>query len=122
MRDRKSVGCVVIVVTVVIVVGAYKLTRPQPPAKVTRENFARIHPGMTRAEVMIILGPPGDYMTGPARLNPALVKKAQEAAGERFSVWFGDEGAVRVDFDASGTVSDSSFHPSELRPSDREER
>jgi hypothetical protein len=38
---------------------------PQPE-RVTRENFARIHKGMTRAEVVAILGPPGDYRTGPA--------------------------------------------------------
>jgi hypothetical protein len=32
--------------------------------RITRENYDRIQPGMTRAEVEAILGPPGDYRTG----------------------------------------------------------
>jgi hypothetical protein len=36
---------------------------PEPPSRITRENFERIRPGMTQAEVEAILGPPGDYRT-----------------------------------------------------------
>jgi hypothetical protein len=34
--------------------------------RVTAENYERIHKGMTRSEVEAILGPPGDYASGPA--------------------------------------------------------
>ncbi len=122
MRDRKPVGGMIILVCLVVVIGYYGLVPHRPRAEVTRESFARIRPGMTRAEVEALLGPPGVLMTGPDLLNPAVLKKAQEAADGRFSVWLGDEGAVRVDFDASGKVSDCCFLPIELKPSDREER
>src|SRR5947209_19173501 len=36
-------------------------SRPEP---VTAENYARVHKGMTRAEVEANLGPPGNYETG----------------------------------------------------------
>jgi len=34
--------------------------------RVTAENYERLRKGMTRAEVEAILGPPGDYASGPA--------------------------------------------------------
>jgi hypothetical protein len=37
-------------------------SRPEP-SRITRENFDRITPGMSRTEVEAILGPPGDYRT-----------------------------------------------------------
>jgi hypothetical protein len=33
--------------------------------RITEESFARIQKGMTRRQVEAILGPPGDYTTGP---------------------------------------------------------
>jgi outer membrane protein assembly factor BamE (lipoprotein component of BamABCDE complex) len=33
--------------------------------RITRENFDHIEKGMSRAQVESILGPPGDYRTGP---------------------------------------------------------
>jgi hypothetical protein len=35
------------------------------PDRITRENYARVHEGMTQADVEAILGPPGDSRTGP---------------------------------------------------------
>jgi hypothetical protein len=35
------------------------------PDRVTRENYDRVKKGMSRTEVEAILGPPGDYSTGP---------------------------------------------------------
>jgi hypothetical protein len=37
--------------------------------RVTRGNFDRIRAGMSRAEVEAILGPPGDYTTGPLSIE-----------------------------------------------------
>ncbi len=42
---------------------------PQPASRVTRANFDRIHIGTDRAELEAILGPPGDYRTGPGESN-----------------------------------------------------
>src|SRR6516164_10518508 len=38
---------------------------PRPSLRITLENCKRIREGMSRAEVEAILGPPGDYRTGP---------------------------------------------------------
>jgi hypothetical protein len=49
------------------------------PSRVTWENYNRIRAGMDRAEVIAILGPPGDYTTGPViaygRVSEVLVGK-----------------------------------------------
>jgi hypothetical protein len=52
-------------------VGAFVLW-PRAP-RVTRENFDRIKEGMTRAEVEAILGPPGDYSSGPTKWGPLQI-------------------------------------------------
>lgn len=45
---------------------------PQP-GRVTEDNFDRIQEGMSRAEVEALLGPPGDYKTGPVT-DPGVLK------------------------------------------------
>jgi hypothetical protein len=59
MRTRKLVAAVGL--AVVVAVGAFVLWPRQD--RITRENYGRIQPGMPRAEVEAILGPPGDYTT-----------------------------------------------------------
>jgi hypothetical protein len=62
MRRRKLrwvlAGLAVLVGTAGLIVQS-----PQPPSRITRENYYRVREGMTRAEVEAILGPPGDYRT-----------------------------------------------------------
>jgi hypothetical protein len=83
---------------------------PRPRTdRITLENFRRIEKGMSRAEVCGILGPPGDYTTGPlefvgpGELRPwypplTVVNDARED-------WGWDEKTVSVTFDKSGGVS-----------------
>jgi hypothetical protein len=67
---RRTLLVVLVGLAVVVAVGAVVLW-PQPPSRITRENFARIKEGMSRAEVEAILGPPGDYRTrlGESQMN-----------------------------------------------------
>jgi hypothetical protein len=44
---------------------AFVLWPPASLTRITRENFDRIEYGMSPAEVEAILGPPGDYRSGP---------------------------------------------------------
>jgi hypothetical protein len=48
-----------VVLTVVGVIGVWWLTTPTPG--VTRANFERLHAGMTRNDVMAIMGKPADH-------------------------------------------------------------
>jgi hypothetical protein len=48
-----------------VVVGAGTVVLWPRADRITLENFDRIKKGMRRAEVEAILGPPGDYTTGP---------------------------------------------------------
>jgi hypothetical protein len=61
----KLLGAVALVLIVVVVFAARSR-----PDRVTRENYRRIQRGMSRAEVEAILGPPGDYRTGPSQNMP----------------------------------------------------
>src|SRR6516162_2477131 len=61
---RRTLLVVLVGLAVVVAVGAVVLW-PQPPSRITRENYDRIREGMSRAEAQAILGPPGDYTTGP---------------------------------------------------------
>jgi hypothetical protein len=51
-----------------VVVAAGAMVLWSPTNLVTEENCKRIHQGMTRTQVEEILGPPGDYTTGPVKL------------------------------------------------------
>jgi hypothetical protein len=62
MRKSMLLGAAMPVVALIVAVAL--LARPQaPPFSI--ENFDRIRKGMSLPEVEAILGPPGDYRTGP---------------------------------------------------------
>ena len=61
---RRTLLVVLAGLTVVVAAGAVVLW-PRTPSRITLENCNRIREGMSRAEVEAILGPPGDYRTGP---------------------------------------------------------
>jgi hypothetical protein len=71
---------------------------PRPPSRVTQENFGRIREGMSRAEVEAILGPAGDYRTGPSTYHPDLLPFWDYKSVK----WEGNAGAISVGFDESG--------------------
>jgi hypothetical protein len=72
---------------------------------ITRANFDRLEPGMSRAQVEAILGgPPGEYVTwhGPEPYLPV----PWGIHYHQYEFWTGDECEVAVLFDASGRLSD----------------
>ncbi len=87
------------------------------PSQVTRENYDRIQPGMSLAEVKAILGPAGDYQTGPAgsisymdgRSNRVGGVPIDMMHGERGLNWVTDTALVIVIIDPSDHVRDKSF-------------
>jgi SmpA/OmlA family protein len=111
-------------VLAVLAVGAFVLwPRPNP---ITQENCDRIREGMSRAEVVAILGPPGDYRTGQTadpvplyyrsdRPTPAEYAKAaydrenvfvsRNGDGWERLIWLGDEGDIFVWFRRDGVSS-----------------
>jgi len=85
--------------------------------RITQENFALIHVGMSRANVVAILGPPGDYTTGPTifgihRLSPWNVNATRldpnELNGSPYD-WLTDTGWYTVTFDDSDKVEGRGF-------------
>jgi hypothetical protein len=54
---------------VVVAAGVVVLWPQQPSSPISRQNFGRIHVGMTQTEVEAILGPPGDYSTSPTEYD-----------------------------------------------------
>lgn len=62
MRRRRLRGALTLGLVAVLAAGGFELW-PRPN-RITWD-FNRIEPGMSRAEVEAILGPPGDYRTGP---------------------------------------------------------
>jgi hypothetical protein len=80
------------------------------PNRVTRENCARIRQGMTRAEVDALLGPPGDYRTGPVDYDRGLVPlkiapiTMPWETSDDDDRWAGDSAYLAVRFDPEGRV------------------
>jgi hypothetical protein len=101
MRRRKLL-LVLVGLAVVIAVGALLLW-PQPPSRVTRDNYDRLHVGINQAEVKATLGAPGDYRRDPCRFGlertdlldePFRLGFTEEWQGDaaKIVVWFDDEG------------------------------
>ncbi len=106
MRRRKLrwllVGLAVLVSAGVVAM------RTEPPSRITPENFARIRAGMTRVEVEAILGPPGDYLTGPIDLDFSTPWPTWNPSSTRVN-WIAERGSGVVAFDASGRVETTAF-------------
>jgi hypothetical protein len=75
---------------------------------ITQVNFERIKKGMTRREVEAILGPPGDYRSGPTVF---LYRSASRPGMAVPLEWRGDIGEIWVWVAADGGVRDTSVHP-----------
>jgi hypothetical protein len=79
------------------------------PDRVTPENYDRIHGGMTRAEVEVILGPPADYRNGPTRYEKYGPPEGRWFFQQEF--WWYDDGTFHVSFDETDRVLWSRLHP-----------
>jgi hypothetical protein len=108
MRRRKWLAALAVGMVALVTTGAFVL-RPQP-SRVTRENAGRIQKGMTRTEIEAILGPPGDYSTGPTNsVRQHLMytnvmandRRVERTFGNDPSEWRGDALSVFVEFEGS---------------------
>jgi hypothetical protein len=73
--------------------------------RVTRENFDCIRKGMTPQEVEGLLGPPGDYSTGPTTTSDASIFQMFDFRDtSHISFWETDTASVRIYFAASGVT------------------
>jgi hypothetical protein len=73
------------------------------PSRVTRENYDRIQVGMTEAEVVATLGPPGDYRNSDNEYDDAPAHQPAPRFGrgnptERLRFWKGDAADVALGF------------------------
>jgi hypothetical protein len=111
---RRTLLVVLAGLAVVGAAGAVVL-RPRPH-RITRTNFQRIKEGMRRAEVEAILGPPGDYRTGPMDMFQMEFGSDIEgdvglwvrwASGEYVvepGMWLSDEAQIYLVFDREDAV------------------
>jgi hypothetical protein len=83
------------------------------PSCVTLENYYRIKEGMSRPELYSLLGPPGNYTTGPRRrlsFDATIWTVPNDNMGGH-EIWEGDKATITVEFDRSGRVSGRTFSP-----------
>jgi hypothetical protein len=109
MRRRKLLVALA-ALAVVVAVGTFTLW-PRPH-RFTREDCRRVREGMTRAEVEALLGPPGDYRTGPVdydggfvplKITPLTMPQITPLS-EDIVRWTGDSAYIAVLFDSAGCV------------------
>jgi hypothetical protein len=112
MRRRKRLA--VLAAVAALVAAGILLSRPEPPLRATLANLETVREGMTRAEVAAILGPPGNYASGPTRFHGPASLVATEEEGEvvaAFWNWYTDTDDLEVVFDASGRVAECVNNP-----------
>jgi hypothetical protein len=86
---------------------------------ITRENFGRFQIGMSRAEVEAILGPPGDYRTGPTtHADPGSWQIVVDGRMQdlRLFTWQADSAIVAVWFGQSDISEWKAFQPTARLP------
>jgi hypothetical protein len=102
---------VLLVVLLAIALGltAY-FCRPGPASvatEINRLNFARIHEGMTQAEVEDLLRvPPGNYAKSVTAVRNTRWGAPRDA---RLEEWWSDAGVIRVYFNKMNTVVTTEF-------------
>ncbi len=120
---RRVLFLCVAAVMVGLAVGVWLLW---PRTAITRDNAARIQKGMTRAEVMAVLGgPPRWEPTGPLDLDEAddrmpsatlrwincEIRADFDPEGGARAKWQSSEVAIYIWWDAAGTVDSCEFFP-----------
>ena len=97
MRRRKLLIVLVLAgLTVVVVMAGAVVLWPQPPSRITRENFDRIKEGMSRAEVEAILGSQNGGVIIMGGLPP-------------IQIWEGERGVANVQFGRHGGALEARF-------------
>src|SRR5262245_1049740 len=112
--------------TVVQAVAAFGL-RPDASRRITPENFDRIRWGMAPEQVYAILGPPGDYTTGPTHktsaddaspFSPSLrtyrEKKADLGWVRGVDFWMCDTAEIYTNYGPDGVWVKSFYHAERL--------
>ena len=95
----------------VVVAAGVVVLWPRSSSRITRENFEQIKEGMSRTEVEGILGPAGDYSTGPTQRFMSVEDIIAQARLDTFSLhsgeltWSSDMVMVRVEFDSRGVAT-----------------
>jgi hypothetical protein len=90
---------------------------PQSPSRITLANASRIVDGMSFTEVVNILGPQGDYSTGPIRATAPPTMLLSRYGGRidfgkvPHSNWFSDEAYIGVLIGDSDGVYGVEFAP-----------
>ncbi len=115
MRRRKLLVGLVMGALVLLVAGAF--VPRTGPNLVTLVNYARIREGMNRAEVEAILGPAGDYRTGPTQIASIgqryfVTFRADDTWHEvPLTMWRSDRAIIGVGFGSSGLVEQKCCDP-----------
>jgi hypothetical protein len=99
---RRRTLLVVLAGLAVVVAAGVVMLWPRAPSRITRENHSVIQHGMSRREVESILGPPGDYTTGPTSTNFVYPRLTPDHTP--WVEWKADRASVKVCFSDSGTV------------------
>jgi hypothetical protein len=106
-------GCAALLVAAVLLGGVFALW--PATSRVNRTNYDRIKPGMTLAEVEAVLGPPGDYTTGPVGMTAGPESAggfdATRLGPEAIRWWYTDTAMVGVLVDEKGVAQQSIYTP-----------
>jgi hypothetical protein len=112
---RRLLAPLVISLAVLALVAARPLLFPPTNPRLTRVNFDRIKEGMKLADIEAILGPPGDYRTGPVDKD-LQIDTVHLSSGPWSHAWFGDKAIILTWIDEDGTVYMPRFEPVEMEP------
>jgi hypothetical protein len=85
-----------------------------PPDRITPSKLAHLQTGMSRAEVETVLGPPGNYASGPlVFLNDAVIDFSGTPGiySEDPPWWITDTVVVVAEFDGQGQATSIRPHP-----------
>jgi len=90
--------------------------------RITFDNYQRIAAGMSRSEVEAILGPAGDFTTGPrsAGWQQSVTYHAEfrDLSGQQLT-WMADDATIAVSFDSTGHTYAKEYRevaPQQLMP------
>jgi hypothetical protein len=118
---RRLLVLLAVSLAVLAVVAARPILLPPTNPRITEANFERIERGMTLANVEALLGPPGDYRTGPTQPSPRILSGRSWGPwwtyeGVSQQHWEGDGARITVWLDPDGRVLESLAFPMEPEP------
>jgi hypothetical protein len=118
MRRRKLL---VALAGLAVVVAGVVVLWPRSASRITRENFERVHPGMSFQEVKAILGMPQAVSDGskalashgnyPGGSEWKIAQSSRDKASENVCDWYEDDYGIRVTFSASLRATSGEWFP-----------